>query len=108
MDQRLTLQLLLESLTAELDEDERLQGVYFQAPPNNEMQYPCIVYRWDDARTEFADNKPYSFTRRYQITVIDENPDSKIPELVSALPMCLFDRFFTSDNLNHSVFNIFF
>jgi hypothetical protein len=72
------------------------------------MQYPCIVYNRDSVDTEFADNTPYRHTKRYQVTVIDRNPDSGVPDKVAALPMCSYDRFFTADNLNHDVFNIFF
>jgi hypothetical protein len=72
------------------------------------MQYPCIVYNRDSADTEFADNTPYRYTKRYQVTVIDRNPDSGVPDKVAALPRCSYDRFFTADNLNHDVFNIFF
>lgn len=82
--------------------------VYFQPPPNNQMQYPCIVYRWDRELTKFADNYPYNNVRGYQLTIIDRDPDSEIPGQVGKLPMCTFDRFFPSDNLNHFVYNIFF
>ena len=82
--------------------------VYFQPPPTVQMVYPCIVYRRDYATTVFADDKPYKHGRRYQVIVIDKDPDSIIPDKVSALPMCSFDRFYTADNLNHDVFKLFF
>lgn len=81
--------------------------VYFQPPPSVVMEYPCIVYERDDVRTEFADNKPRRTTIRYQIKVIDRDPDSDIPAKVAALPMCSFERFFTADHLNHDVYNLF-
>lgn len=99
MAPRLQLQDLLESIT---------DTVYFQPPANVSLTYPCIIYKRDSARTEFADNNPYSHKLRYQVTVIDKNPDSELPAKVAALPMCLFDRFYTADNLNHDVFNLFF
>lgn len=82
--------------------------VYFQPPTNIVLTYPCIVYKRDLSQTKFADNAPYSNMTRYQLTVIDANPDSAIPPKVAALPLCLFIRFYTADNLNHDVFNIFF
>lgn len=82
--------------------------VYFQPPPSVQMQYPCIVYQRDYATTQFADDKPYIHGLRYQVTVIDRNPDSAIPAKVAALPMCSFDRFYTADNLNHNIYNLFF
>lgn len=83
-------------------------NVYFQPPPTIKMQYPCIVYNRDRIDTDFADDKPYKRTRRYQVTVIDQDPDSVIHEKVAELPMCSYDRFFTADNLNHDVYNLFF
>lgn len=83
-------------------------NVYFQPPTNIVLKYPCIVYKRDLSEIKFADNLPYSNMTRYQVTVIDENPDSAIPTKVAALPLCLFVRFYTADNLNHDVFNIFF
>lgn len=99
MAPRLQLQDLLESIAP---------TVYFQPPSNMVLSYPCIIYKRDSARTEFADNAPYSRITRYQVTVIDRNPDSELPAKVAALPRCLFDRFYTADNLNHDVFNLFF
>jgi len=83
-------------------------NVYFQPPTNVRLQYPCIVYHRDFADTKFADDEPYNHTKRYQITVIDQDPDSEIPDKVAALPMSLFNRFFTADDLNHDVYNVYF
>ena len=82
--------------------------VYFQPPPDVALVYPCIVYQRDLSQTIFADNVPYLNRLRYQVTVIDKDPDSDIPSKVAALPLCLFIRFYTADNLNHDVFNLFF
>lgn len=83
-------------------------NVYFQPPPSIFMKYPAIVYRRDDVDTIYSNNKPYINTKRYQITVIDQNVDSDIPSRIAELPSCIFDRFYTAENLNHDVFNIFF
>jgi hypothetical protein len=99
MAPRLELQTLLEGIT---------DNVYFQPPENINMQYPCIVYNRDFAETEFAGNGPYTVTLRYMVTVIDRNPDSDIPGKVAMLPMCVFNRFFTADSLNHDVYTLFF
>jgi hypothetical protein len=96
---RLALQTLLEAITPR---------VYFQPPNNITMQYPCIIYKRDFAETQFAGNNPYRLTKRYQVMVIDRDPDSGIPDKIAELPMCAFDRFYTADNLNHDVFTIFF
>lgn len=101
MAQRLELQALLVDLLGS-------NNVYFQPPPTVKMQYPCIIYNRDSLDNRFADNKPYNNIKRYQVTVVDPNPDSVIHDKVSALPLCSYDRFFTADNLNHDVFNLFF
>lgn len=87
---------------------EIADNVYFQPPNNVALLYPCIVYHRDYAKTEFADNKPYSHEKRYMVTVIDKDPDSDIPGKVAALPKSSFNRFFAADNLNHDVYLVFF
>jgi hypothetical protein len=42
------------------------------------------------------------------VTVIDQNPDSPIPDRVAKLPLCSMSTFFVADKLNHDVFDIFF
>jgi len=99
MGQRLDLQALLETL---------VDRVYFQPPTNIQLVYPCIVYKRDFADTKFADNNPYSNTLRYMVTVIDRDADSDIPPKVAALPMTLFNRYYSADELHHDVYNVFF
>lgn len=102
MDQRLQLQTLLEGLVGEGNK------VYFQPPANVQIEYPCIIYKRDTAITRFAGNNTYHYNKRYQVTVIDRNPDSEIPDKVASLPMCIHNRSFPADNLNHDVFNLYF
>lgn len=99
MGQRLKLQSLLETFT---------ENVYFQPPINVQLKYPCIIYKRDFADTKFADDKPYAHKLRYAITVIDPDPDSDIPNKIASMPLSLFNRFYTADNLNHDVFHVYF
>ena len=99
MGSRLMLQELLESLT---------EHVYFQPPTSIQMQYPCIICRRDNSQTEYAGNRPYARTKRYQVTVVDRSPDSELPDKVEELPLSSFDRAYSADNLNHYVFTLFF
>lgn len=101
MGSRLELQILLEEILGS-------ENVYFQPPANVQMEYPCIVYKRDPGETLFAGNIPYRYTKRYQVTVIDRNPDSVIPDKIAALPMCTHSASFPADNLNHNVFNLYF
>lgn len=101
MGQRLELQAILIDIL-------ETNHVYFQPPPSVQMVYPCIVYNRDYELTNYADDKPYKRRKRYQVTVIDRNPDSEIPDKIAALPLCVYERFFTADNLNHDVYKLFF
>ena len=101
MADRLELQAILESILGSTH-------VYFQPPPNIQMQYPCIVYNRDAADAKHADSVLYAHTQRYHVTVIARDPDHVLPMQIANLPLCRFDRFYTADNLNHDAFTLFF
>ena len=101
MGSRLNLQTLLESTLGSMN-------VYFQPPASVLMQYPCIVYGRDADDAKFADNVLYTHKKRYQVTVIDKNPDSETPDKILRLPLCSFRSHFTKDNLNHDVYNLYY
>lgn len=84
------------------------RNVYFQPGPSIKLSYPCIVYSRDQIRTTHADNNPYRSTRRYQLTIMDQDPDSEIVDRVEKLAMTSFSRNFKADNLNHDVFTIYY
>ena len=83
-------------------------NVYFQPPETIKIKYPCIIYERSSNNVKFADDNPYTTRRRYTLTVIDKDPDSELPDKISMLPLCTSDRMFTSDNLNHYVFDIYY
>lgn len=85
-----------------------VDNVYFQPPSNVQMMYPCIVYNRSSALNSYADNGPYHHTKRYQITIIDRDPDSPIPDKVAALPMSEFSQHFVTENLHHDIYSVFF
>jgi hypothetical protein len=95
-------------LHAKLEKILGSKHVYFQPPASLKLCYPCIVYHRNYGDTEFADNDPYAYHRRYSVIVIDPDPDSDISYGVAMLRMCVYDRHYTSDNLNHDVFNVYF
>lgn len=84
------------------------RNCYFRPPSGFEMHYPCIVYDHFSTEVDRADNIPYKTAKRYDITVIDENPDSEIPDRVLELPYCKSDRNFASEGLNHFTFTLYF
>ena len=69
MGYRVDFQMKLETILGSTN-------VYFQPPSSISMKYPCIVYKLDDLDNKFADNVVYLTKRRYQVTLIDSNPDS--------------------------------
>lgn len=101
MGSRLELQGILEELLG-------TRNVYFQPPASVKMSYPAIVYSLNNIENTFAGNSPYMQGIGYSVTVIDKNPDSEIVKKVSKLPLCSFDRYYAADNLNHSVFTLFY
>lgn len=85
-----------------------VDNVYFQPPNNLTLVYPCIVYSRGRASSEFADNTTYRYTKQYDVTVIDLDPNSEIPDKVAMLPTTTHERWFAVDNLNHDVFSLYF
>ena len=101
MNRRLELSALLRNTLGS-------DNVYFQPPETVKMKYPAIVYSLDNIQNVHADDGVYLSHRRYSVTLIEKNPDSPTVERLSALPMCQFNRHYTSDNLNHFVFTLYF
>lgn len=97
MGSRLELQNLLESILGS-------RNVYYQPPESIKIKYPAIIYSRNNIDNNFADDIVYMQNHTYQIIVIDANPDSEIIDKISKLPMCRYNRHYTSDNLNHDVF----
>lgn len=109
MNRRLQLQETLESIGGlAIDSTTHRPAVYFQPPPSVKMVYPCVLYSLSEINTKYADDNPYLNKTRYTITVIDKDPDSKIPNTFLKMPLCRFDRSYSSDNLNHWVFSLFY
>lgn len=84
------------------------RNVYFQPPESVRMEYPAIVYSRNDVDNTFAGNNVYTQKCVYEIIVIDEDPDSGIVGKISKLPYCRFNRHYTSENLNHDIFLLYY
>ncbi len=82
--------------------------VYFQPDDKIRISYPAIVYEIDDQYVIHADNRPHRRMDRYQVTIIDRNPDVPARLLVETLPMCTFSRAFAQDGLNHRIYSLYF
>ena len=101
MDRRRILHKLLVSALGS-------ENVYFQPPASVKITYPCIVYAREGDNVKHADNNPYRRMKRYEVTVIDRNPDSAIPDRIATFPRCRYVTFFTKDSLNHDIFSLYF
>lgn len=100
-NKRIELQAVLEQVLG-------TGNVYFQPPENLKMVYDCIVYERSQIDILYADNSSYQLRDRYQVTVIYKNPDSELPHRLAMLPLCSHERHFTSDNLHHDVFTLYY
>lgn len=81
---------------------------YFEPPADKQMRYPCIRYNHSNDLDTFADNIHYQTSKRYTVTIIDEDPDSEIPNRLKQLPYCSSDRNFAVDGLHHFVFTLYY
>lgn len=101
MGTRLELQEILEKVLGS-------RNVYFQPGPSIMLKYPCIVYARDSNYSEHANNKLYLNRQRYLVTLIDKNPDSAFVEKLKRLEYSEYSRYYSSDNLHHDVFTIYY
>lgn len=82
---------------------------YFQPPESLKLKFPCIVYHKYRIQSRQADNKNYSGMWQYTVTFINKDPDTDIPDkILEHFTNCRMDRRFTSDNLYHDVFTLYY
>lgn len=101
MASRLELQKILEDILGS-------RNVYYTPPGTVTMKYPCVVYKKNNLTQKYADGTTYKSDNRYSVTFIGRDPDWNVPYELLKLPYCSFDRDFDSDNLHHTVFNLYF
>lgn len=100
LNRRLELQAELEGY---LGSDQ----VHFQPGLNTQMKYPAIVYSKDPAYVAHADNMVYRKMSRYQVTLIDLDPDNPVFDLMEDRNYCRHERSFVEDGLHHDVFDLY-
>ena len=82
---------------------------YYQPPSNIKLHYPCIIYSLSSIDTTKADNKNYLNHKRYDLQVIDKNPDTDLPnKIIEHFQMVSMGKVFVVDNLNHYNFNLYY
>lgn len=82
---------------------------YFDPPTEEEMHYPCIMYNQPISSSRYADGVKYIRNKRYSVTVIDYDPDSKLAnQLYNSFDYCYHSTSYVSDGLHHFVYDIYF
>lgn len=85
------------------------RNVYFQAPSNLMMKYPCIRYKFSGISSKHANDYIYNYTKRYDGIIIDSDPDSGIPEkLLAHFQMFSLGTPYIADNLYHYPFTLYY
>ena len=82
--------------------------VYYQPPDGLMMRYPAIRFKKSDIEVDYANNKMYTRKTRYEIIVIDTEPDNPVIEKLLNLQYCSYDRWYAADGLNHDVLTIYY
>ena len=83
-------------------------NVYFQPPTGTLLKYPCIIYSLSKIESIHADNNPYVLGSKYDLTYITRDPDDETRYALAKLQTCKFDRAFTSDNLHHYAYTLYY
>ena len=83
-------------------------NVYFNPPESIKLQYQCIIYNLDNKELVKADNVNYLKRNYYNVTLIHPDPVNKIQDMILDLPYCRFTSFYSSDDLNHYRYQIYY
>lgn len=83
--------------------------VYFNPPESLKLNYPCIKYSLSGVDHKRANDGIYKNTNKYEIIVIDTDPDSDIYEMIlNHFQYCSFNRSYLSDGLSHTVLTLYY
>lgn len=93
---------------SELEKILGSRNVYFQPPATVQMNYPAIVYELNNIKSIKANNQNYKNNKCYSVTLIHKNPDNDIVEKLVDFPFSRLNRTFSSNNLHHYVFEIYY
>lgn len=83
-------------------------NVYFQAPPNTGMKYPCIVYRFVKPDVKHADNTSYILTGRWEIHHMYKSVKNDLTtKMLFAAPYVTFDRRLVTSGVYNDYYTIY-
>lgn len=95
------------AMVLDLMEPDGDRHVYFNPPPSVSLKYPAIRYSLNSIDSVYANGGTYRNAPSFDITLIDEEPDTAYLVKILQLPYCKFNRFYRVDNLNHWNFTIY-
>lgn len=83
--------------------------VYYQPPEGLKMEYPCIVYEYENDKKMRANNRNYIYHDIYNIKYIHRDPDTQLARAIE-------DHFlyvnrgarYKADNLYHDMFTLYY
>ena len=82
---------------------------YFQPPTGHLLKYPALIYRLDGLLDRYAEDKVYNRRHAYAVVLILDNPDNDLVDRLDELKYCrMAGRPYTSDNLYHYPFTIYY
>lgn len=82
--------------------------VYYQPPESLQISYPCIVYSRSKSFERHANNNAYHRRRSYKLTYITRVPDEEVVDRIADLPYCSMEEPYTSDNLYHYPYTMYY
>ena len=92
-------------LQAELEEVLGSRNVYFQPPSSIHLNYPCIIYSYEDLSELHANGETYIQRDRYAVTLLTKDPlPDELITAIKSMPYTSFDRHYSSDNIHHFAF----
>lgn len=84
------------------------RNVYFQPPENIKLKYPCIIYSFETVDVKKGNNKNYKKKKAYSLMLIHTDPDNEIYDKLVDLLYCSLNNNYTSDNLYHYSFTLYY
>lgn len=84
-------------------------NVYFQPPESIKLKYPCIIYSYQRNQVRRANDKNYTLIRNYQLTYVTKDPDTALADaMLDKFDHISMNRVFTSDNMNHYIYSLYY
>lgn len=87
------------------------KNVYYDPPESIRMEYPCFRFELNNIDVRHADNYAYARKPRWSVTYITrdvEEIEEVSRQMLDIFQYCNFDTSYRADNLQHSVYNLYF